>query len=177
MFPHHSRLPKATNTRRLGLLPFRANRKGLSLIELLVAISVLGFLSAIAIPIVSNVFNKASKSAAQQTAKQIAQAAVSATATGNTEIMDSNTLDEAIEAVIDGLEITIGQETSTYDLGLINDSHLQDAKEFLGWQDGVIIFCPQGVPHQNGASNALAAPAYAQSVMSRPATQPAPSAK
>ena len=95
-------------------------------------ISVIGFLTAIATPIVSNIFNKASRrSAAQQTAKQIAQAAVAATAAGNAEIMDSATLDDAIEAVLDGLTIQIGLETTSYGLGLISPTNtLKPPKNF-----------------------------------------------
>jgi len=128
-------------------------QRGLSLVELLVVISILGFLSAIAIPIISNIFNRATTAAAQQTAKQIAQAAVAATAAGNQEIMDSGSLDDAIEAVFDGLVIQIGQESTSYELGQINDEHLDAAKHYLDWQDGVILFCPQGVAHQSVSGN------------------------
>ena len=129
-----------------------AYQRGLSLIEVLVVISVIGFLTAIATPIISNIVNKATKSAAQQTAKQIAQAAVAATASGNSEIMDSGNLDDAIEAVINGLSFQVGQETTRYELGSISDDHLFDAKKYLDWQDGVILFCPQGVLHLSDQS-------------------------
>lgn len=151
MFFNSSWHPQATIDSEF-MLKLRTRRscqaqRGLSLIELLVAISVLGFLTAIATPIVSNVFNRATKSAAQQTAKQIAQAAVAATAAGNTEIMESGSLDNAILIILEGLAIEIGQETTRYELGLIDDHHLDEARKYLGWQNGVILFCPQGVPH------------------------------
>ena len=162
MFSLRSGPPKATDPLRLSPSPrvhcVARSQQGLSLIELLVVISVIGFLTAIATPIVSNIFNQATKSAAQTTAKQIAQAAVAATAAGNSEIFEAASLDDAIEAVLDGLTFQIGQETTSYELGNIPDEHLIEAKKYLGWQDKVILFMPQGVSDESQSSNAVAPP-------------------
>ena len=123
-------------------------QRGLSLVELLVVISVIGFLTAIAMPTIGRISNHSKVTVAKATAKQISQAAIAAAGAGNTEILDALTMDEAIEAVIGGLELQIGNEAGKYQLGSFSVESIENAREYLAWQSNTLIYCPYGVAHK-----------------------------
>ena len=119
----------------------RGNGRGLSLVEILVTISVIGVISAIAVPIVTQFSEKASRSAAKRNAQLIAAAVSEAVSAGNTTILTAGDKDAAVALVLSGLPVTVNVNGTSVRLNLAAED-AENAKPYLAYENRILLYRP-----------------------------------
>ena len=115
----------------------RAN-KAFSLVEMLVVISVIGILAAIAIPSLLSDVSGAKSAAARRNAQTIATTAQMALASGDTSVKNSPTLEVAIAKLIDGVRGQGVLRDSVFNLSRLGTEEINAAKPYLRFTDGIL---------------------------------------
>ncbi len=125
---------------RRGTLRLLPRCAGFSLTELLVAVAVIGFLAAMAMPSAIDVISEGRTTAAKRNAQAIATAAVVAVALGDDRIAMAADLDEAVDIVISGATTSVSVGTSDFEIGDMKPAAVARAKLFLTFEGGEIRY-------------------------------------
>lgn len=114
--------------------------RGFSLVEMLTTISVIGILSAAALPSVSRI-NQASEQATQKrNAQNLAAVCASAQAAGLNFV--TNDFDQTLVAVAEGGEVVGGVFDGSY-FGVpgLSEQAISEAAQFLELRNGSLLYC------------------------------------
>ena len=117
------------------------NRRALSLVELLVMIAVIAVITAIAIPMLTNVFQRSQDSAARRNAQAIAGVASSASAAGSTAIAAAVDKEAAVTLLTEGITGE-GQFAENVFMVNLKAEERERTMKYLVFQDGTLEFNP-----------------------------------
>jgi type IV pilus assembly protein PilA len=104
-------------------------QRGFSLVELLVVIAVIAIIAAIAIPNIAGITGAANTAKAQRNAQNLASTYNAAIAAGYT--VSTTTVDAAIAAITNGIEITIGNTTNNFKVDGLTQAEADLAEAYL----------------------------------------------
>lgn len=125
---------------------------GLSLVELLVVIAVIGFFSALAIPTVTNIVSGSQDAVAKRNAQNIAMVASVAEVMGEQVFKDVNTLEGAVELVVTGASSHFSN--ASFDAGDLTEDDKRQAMRFLRFEQGILLYSAD--PQQGGSGSGTA---------------------
>ena len=120
---------------------FNPRRKGLSLIELLIVVSIIGFITSIGVALVAGRYRDVSERARlRATARNMVMIYDSARALG-ADVLVPNDLTATLHKVVDGVTITDGVASGKkMSLPHVTDDDILNVQQFLSFNDGEIVF-------------------------------------
>lgn len=131
-------------TNGLNRSRFRSS-KGLSLVELLVVLSIIGILAAISISKYQGLQKGAERATARRNAQTLAMVASSAQAVGNLTIGEATTIDDAVSVLMNGPSSGIGVFSDMdFKVSDLSDDDVELAKEYLDFENGQLVYQPNG---------------------------------
>ncbi len=134
-------------------------RRGFSLLELLIAIAILGTIAAIAIVSLTGVGDSAKVTTARSQAQRIATVFAAGYASGAPVFIGANSVNAAMNAVGAGSSGSGTTRTAWFQLPGISagmDSGkpaAHRAQHYLAWEDGMLVYNPEGGGASGGYSN------------------------
>ena len=121
------------------------NRKGFSLPEILSVISIIGIISAVALPNVSRVNESAKEATAKRNAQNLASVCISAQSAGLDFVAKNDNLEETISNIVTGGHVSGGTFDGAYfGLPSVSEEEQASALRFLSILDGSIVYDPNG---------------------------------
>lgn len=143
-------IPTITNnnqtTYNMKALTIAKNKKGFSLVELLVVIAVIGVIAAIAIPAMSSIFGESKKARDQRNAQNIVSIYQSARSSGVTGIA-TTTKDTIIDALEAGVTVTDASSPfngKRFSVGTLSAQAQADLKPYLKLTGGELDYVQTG---------------------------------
>ena len=131
------------------MLPFQRTssqiaptRRAFSLVEILVMITVIAVIAGIAIPLLSNVFQRSQEIAARRNAQQLAGVASTASAAGNLQIATAVDKKTAVELLTTGVNGT-GQFSENVFMVRLDEVEREKTLKYLEFSDGTLAFDPE----------------------------------
>jgi len=118
---------------------FKNTRRGFGLAELVITLSVIGVLTALAAPMFSILRDSAGSEKSKRNAHHLAQLAATAVAAGDQTIPAAGSLDAAVQLIVDGVSIDDIIAGMSFQLDL-SEEEITEAKKHLHFTDGNLIF-------------------------------------
>jgi prepilin-type N-terminal cleavage/methylation domain-containing protein len=116
----------------------RRDRRGFSLVELLVVIGVIGILAGLSIPVLNPIRENARINKNARNAQSIVAVASAAQAAGAT--LDLSSVNSAIVQLKDGVSGNQSFATSTFKVAPFNSEEIAAISEFLSISDNSLVF-------------------------------------
>ena len=144
------RIPTITNnnqtTYNMKALTIAKNKKGFSLVELLVVIAVIGVIAAIAIPAMSSIFGESKVARDQRNAQNIVSIYQSARSSGVTGITTTSkdTIITALEAGVTVSDPSSPFQGKRFSIGTMAPQAKTDAKPYLKLTAGELDYVQTG---------------------------------
>ena len=126
----------------------RQCQAGLTLVELIVIIAVIGFFAAMTVPTVANIVSESVNATAKRNAQNIATAASIAEVMGSEAFDGITNLKDAVAVLVSGSDTSF--RYAKFAAGDLTEDELDDAMRFLRFEKGVIIYSSD--PSRNTAS-------------------------
>lgn len=120
--------------------PPTASPSGLSLVELLTTLAVVGIVTAVALPNITNISTSANRVKNQQNAQYIVSVASAVRAAGYTNAW----ADE--DALIDDLSVGINQRNMSFSISPLGPEEITGAKEYFYVSGNTAYYEPEGRP-------------------------------
>ena len=121
----------------------RLARRGFSLVELLMVISVIAVITAIALQKLGTLTGTAGENSARQTAQMVVSISKGAQIAGDETIAAADDMDAALDLLSAGLVGKGTFEGSEYRVAL-DDELREKARQYLVFEDGVLAFRDEG---------------------------------
>lgn len=118
----------------------RLREAGFSLVELLVTISVIGTMVAVAVPSISGITQGADATKSMNNARSIASAYSAAVSAGMRTDAATN-LADAVDLIIGGTNITIAGTTMSFSVPNLTPEEREKAMAYLNFENGLVVFC------------------------------------
>jgi prepilin-type N-terminal cleavage/methylation domain-containing protein len=118
--------------------PRRRDRRGFSLVELLVVISVIGILAGLSIPVLNPIRENARINKNARNAQSIVAVASAAQAAGAS--LDLSSVNSAIVQLKDGVSGNQSFTSSTFKVAPFNNEEITAISEFLSISDNSLVF-------------------------------------
>ncbi len=114
--------------------------RGFSLAETTIVVAIAGVMTALAVPIVTQLAADSSISKNRRIACEIASMAASAVAAGDSTIPEAADAEAAVRLLIVGVTITEGIEGMHFQTRSLSESEIEDVVEFLRMEGGLLVF-------------------------------------
>jgi prepilin-type N-terminal cleavage/methylation domain-containing protein len=114
--------------------------RGFSLGETTIVVAIVGVMTALAVPMISQLTADSSTSKNCRIASEIASMAASAVAAGDTTIPEAADAEAAVRILIGGVTITEGIEGMHFRMRGLSESEIGHVVGFLRMENGLLVF-------------------------------------
>ena len=121
----------------------KARDRGFGLVEVIVAVCVLGVMTAIAVPAISKVADDGKERRSMRVAQEFSMIANNAMAAGSSAVADASSVAEALELLVSGVEgggIFAGTQ---FQLPNVSVADQNAAAHHLILDDGILVYHPR----------------------------------
>jgi prepilin-type N-terminal cleavage/methylation domain-containing protein len=125
-----------------NLQPIAGKSSAFSLVEMLVVISILLIITAIAVPMVANATTKAGGSRDHRNAQTIATMANNAIASGNLTLPNATGVEEIVDQLVAGVDGSGVFEGTKFQVNSLSDGDRAGAIALLNWTGGILEYQP-----------------------------------
>lgn len=117
---------------------FISKQHGFSMIEMLVVISIIGIIVAMALPSMTGIASQAEFARDQRNAQTIASVAASAVASGY-PATNFNSEEQAINLLTQGIEVTNNGQVMRFEVTSLSTNEQASARHFLSLTNGMLV--------------------------------------
>jgi prepilin-type N-terminal cleavage/methylation domain-containing protein len=114
--------------------------KGFSLVEALVAIAILGIITALVVPVVANVTDRVGASTDHRNAQTLASMATNAIASGNLTILEAKSTVEVVKLLVNGVSGSGSFDSAVFQVQTLSEEELDRAIQHLSWDGGSLQY-------------------------------------
>ena len=121
----------------------KAGTRGFGLVEVIVAVCVLGVMTAIAVPAISKVTDSGKERRNMRVAQEFAMIANNAMAAGSTAVSEASSVAEALELLVNGVEGEGIFEGTEFRLPNVSIAEQNAAAHHLILDGGILVYQPR----------------------------------